>query len=109
MQYETTYPASGFACSLAMLGGNPRQGSPTPQQARVLPVDLASGQKSGYLFRIQDCVKAGAANREIYTSFRAVAIPRKLGVTGHRGFCVDQQGEVSADPAGGSNCTQNLQ
>ena len=109
VQYETTYPSRGFACSLAALGGDPRSGAPSPEQAKVLPSDLASGQKSGYRFRVEKCIKAEGVHQDLYTSFEVTAIPRTVGTTGHRGFCIDQQGEVRADPAGGANCTQNLQ
>jgi type IV pilus assembly protein PilA len=32
-----------------------------------------------------------------------------VGKTGDRGFCSDQFGSIKYDPAGGANCTQNLQ
>ncbi len=109
VKYEMNYPSHGFACSLTELGGNPKTASPSPAQAQVLQADLADGEKSGYLFRVVNCRAISAKDREQSTSFYITALPKTLGRTGHRGFCIDQQGEVKADPAGGSNCTQNLQ
>ena len=31
LQYNSAYPANGFACSLAALGGDPKSGAPTAQ------------------------------------------------------------------------------
>jgi len=114
VQYQSTYPANGFACSLNTLGG-PHTGAPSPQQARVLQSDLASGRKSGYVFAIVNCAgkpgtnSPGTNSQEQYTSFEVTAVPQEPGKTGHRGFCIDQQGETKADQAGGTNCTQSLQ
>ena len=30
LQYSSTYPANGFACSLTALGGDPSDGAPSP-------------------------------------------------------------------------------
>ena len=30
MQYESTYPANGYACQLSALGGDPSAGAPSP-------------------------------------------------------------------------------
>ncbi len=109
IQYQTNYPAQGFASSLAALGGSSSAGAPTPQLAQVLQGDLASGQKSGYTFSIINATKVTVNNQDQYTGYEAVAVPQAVGKTGHRGFCIDQQGEVKADPAGGTNCTQPLQ
>ncbi len=109
IQYQTNYPAQGFACALPALGGAASSGAPSPTQAQVLQGDLAGGQKSGYTFSVINCTKVTVNNQDQYTGYEAIAVPQAVGKTGHRGFCIDQQGEVKADPAGGSNCTQNLQ
>jgi type IV pilus assembly protein PilA len=31
-----------------------------------------------------------------------------VGKTGNRGFCSDDTGVIKQDPAGGTNCTQNV-
>ena len=109
VQFQTRYPASGFACSLPALGGASTASSSSATQTWMLPSDLASGHKSGYTYAIINCTKVTLNNQDQYTSYDAVAIPQTPGKTGHRGFCIDQQGEIKADPAGGSICTQNLQ
>ncbi len=108
IQYQTDYPANGFSCSLSQLGGDPKSGAPSPQAAQLIPSDLASGYKSGYLFAITNCTKVNVNNKDVYTSFEVTAVPQAVGKTGHRGFCMDQTGEVKADPAGGTNCTQPI-
>jgi len=108
IQYETNYPANGFSCTLSQLGGDPKSGAPSAQAAQLIPSDLASGYKSGYLFAITNCTKVNVNNQDVYTSFEVTAVPQAVGKTGHRGFCMDQTGEVKADPAGGTNCTQPI-
>jgi type IV pilus assembly protein PilA len=109
IQFQTNYPANGFSCSLPMLGGDPKSGAPSAQSAQVLQNDLSSGQKSGYTFNIVNCTKVTVNNQDMYTGYEVTAVPQAVGKTGHRGFCIDQQGEVRADPAGGTNCTVALQ
>jgi type IV pilus assembly protein PilA len=109
IQYETDFGANGFACSLAALGGDPSSGPPSAQSAQVLQGDLATGQKSGYTFNITNCSKITVNNQDMYTSYEATAVPQAIGKSGHRGFCIDQAGEIKADMAGGVNCTQALQ
>jgi type IV pilus assembly protein PilA len=109
IQFQTTYPANGFACSLQALGGDPKSGAPTAQSAQLLQGDLANGQKSGYTFNIVNCTKVTVNNQDMYTGYEATAVPQAVGKTGHSGFCIDQQGEVKKDPTGGTNCTVSLQ
>jgi type IV pilus assembly protein PilA len=109
IQYQTTYPANGFACSLQALGGDPKAGAPSPQSAQLLQGDLASGQKSGYTFNIVNCTKVTVNNQDMYTGYEITAVPQAVGKTGHSGFCIDQQGEVKKDTTGGTNCTVPLQ
>jgi type IV pilus assembly protein PilA len=107
--YNSTYPAYGYACSLTALGGDASAGPPSPQSAQLLHADLASGEKSGYTFRIVNCTKKTVNNQDMFTSYEAVAVPQEVGKTGHRGFCIDMTGEIKSDPAGGTDCTQRLQ
>jgi type IV pilus assembly protein PilA len=109
IQYQTTYPANGFSCSLASLGGSAAGGAPNAQSAQVLETTLSTGQKSGYTFNIVNCQKVTVNNQDQYTSYEATAVPQAVGKTGHRGFCIDQQGEIKTDPAGGTNCTVSVQ
>jgi type IV pilus assembly protein PilA len=108
-QYESTYPANGFACSLASLGGDPSAGAPSPAAAQIIPGDLASGFNSGYLFTIGCKDKMTINSLHRYNSYTVTAVPQTVGKTGNRGFCGDQFGTIKTDPAGGANCTQPLQ
>ncbi len=111
IQYETSYPANGFACSLAALGGDPDSGvPPTPASAELIQADLASGYKSGYIFNLTNCSKVTVAGTDRITGFEVTAVPEAIGKTGNRGFCSDQNGgSPKYDAAGGTNCTQLLQ
>src|SRR5277367_3582734 len=40
LQYNSAYPASGFACSLSALGGDPKSGAPSSGSAQMLAPDL---------------------------------------------------------------------
>jgi type IV pilus assembly protein PilA len=108
IQYQTNYPGNGFSCNLSQLGGDPKAGAPSPQAAQLIPADLASGNKSGYVFNIVNCTKVPVNNQDVYTSFEVTAVPQAVGKTGHRGFCMDQTGEIKSDPSGGVNCTQPI-
>src|ERR1700722_6550610 len=109
IQYQTSFPANGFACSLAALGGNASSGPPSPTAAQVLQGELAQGQKSGYTFNIVNCTKVTVNNQDMFTSYEVTAVPQAVGKSGHKGFCIDQAGEIKADLAGGTNCTQSIQ
>lgn len=109
IQYQTNFPANGFACSLSALGGNASSGPPSAQAAQVLQGDLATGQKAGYTFNIVNCTKVTVNNQDMFTSYEATAVPQAVGKSGHRGFCIDQTGEIKADLTGGTNCTQPIQ
>jgi len=109
-QYMTNFPANGFACSLAALGGSASSGAPTPQSAHLLQSDLAGGQKAGYIFNITNCQKTTGSNQQDdYVSYEATAVPQVVGKTGHNGYCLDMSGEIKADPTGGTNCTVAIQ
>ncbi|MGA3373782.1 MAG: prepilin-type N-terminal cleavage/methylation domain-containing protein [Terracidiphilus sp.] len=108
MQYSSTYPTNGFACSLAALGGDPSTGAPSATSAQILQADLASGVKSGYLFTIGNCTKVNLSGTDRITGYQVTAVPITVGRTGHRGFCSDESGVIKQDPAGGTNCTQNV-
>jgi type IV pilus assembly protein PilA len=109
LQYNSSYPANGFACSLAELGGDPKSGAPSAQSAQLIGPDLASGQKAGYTFAITNCQKVTVNNQDMYTSYEVTAVPNKVGKTGDRGFCSDENNTIRFDPAGGVNCTQPIQ
>ena len=109
LQYESTYPSNGYSCSLTALGGDPKAGAPSATAAQALQGALSSGIKSGYIFNITNCTKVNLNGSDRITGYQITAVPMTVGQTGSRGFCSDQFGTIKADPAGGSNCTQNLQ
>jgi type IV pilus assembly protein PilA len=109
IQYQSSYPANGFACTLGALGGDPNAGPPTPSAAQVLQGDLTSGYKSGYIFTITCNSKVTINGTDRSNGYIITAVPQTVGKTGDRGFCSDQYGTIKYDPAGGTNCTQNLQ
>ncbi len=108
-QYETSYPANGFACSLSALGGEPGSGQPSPTSAQLIQADLASGYKSGYIFNLTNRSKVTVNGTDRITGFEVTAVPEAIGKTGSRGFCSDQNGgSPKYDPAGGTDCTRTL-
>ena len=109
LQYESTFPTNGYASSLMSLGGDPKAGPPTPTAAQMLQGDLSTGIKSGYIFQIGNITKVNLSGIDRVTGYQITAVPQTVGQTGNRGFCSDQFGTIKADPAGGTNCTQNLQ
>jgi type IV pilus assembly protein PilA len=109
LQYNSQYPANGFACSLPQLGGDPKSGAPSAQSAQLVPPDLAGGSKAGYAFAITNCNKVTVNNQDMYTSYQVTAVPLSVGKSGDRGFCGDENNHLTFDPAGGTNCTQPVQ
>jgi len=108
LQYESTYPVNGYACTLPALGGDPNSGAPSSASAQILQSDLTSGFKSGYIFSITCKDKVTVNSTDRYNSYSVTAVPQTVGKTGDRGFCSDQAGTITFDPAGGSNCSQLL-
>jgi type IV pilus assembly protein PilA len=109
LMYSVAFPSHGYACSLRALGGDPSAGPPSAEAAQLLPSDLASGVKSGYIFNLSNCTSVSQNGTERVTGYRLTAIPQTPGKTGHRGFCSDASGVITYDPTGGSNCTQPLE
>jgi type IV pilus assembly protein PilA len=107
--YSAAYPARGYSCSLAALGGDPKTGPATPDSAQVLDPGLASGLKSGYLFSITNCQKTTNNNQDTYNGYTVTAVPTSVGHTGDKGFCMDENNIVKSDPKGGTNCTDPVQ
>jgi type IV pilus assembly protein PilA len=109
LQYESTFPTTGFSCTMQALGGDPAAGAPSATSAQIIPQDLASGIKSGYIFAVGNCTKVSTGGQDRITGYTVTAVPETVGKTGDRGFCTDQFGEIKFDPAGGTNCSQPLQ
>ena len=109
LQYNSQYPANGFACTIANLGGDPKSGAPTATSAQLIAPELATGQKAGYTFAITNCSKVTVNNQDMYTSFEITAVPQAIGKTGDAGYCVDENNTIRKDPAGGISCSQPIQ
>ncbi len=105
LDYNKNYGT--FTCTLSALGGDHNAGPPTPLAAQILPVDLATGNKSGYTFAITNCDKTTINNEDRFNSFEVTAVPQSVGHSGDRGFCGDES-TIRYDPAGGVNCTQAI-
>ncbi len=107
--YASTYPATGFACTLAELGGDPSAGAASSHAAQILKADLASGFESGDIFSVRcedKTIKGGVVRNN---GFAVTAVPQALGQSGMRGFCDNQFGSIEYDPAGGSECTEPVE
>jgi len=108
-EYNSAYPARGYACSLTAMGGKTGSGTPTPDAAQLIPEDLGTGVKSGYNFTISNCSKNTVNNQDQYNSYQINATPISVGKSGNRGFCSDESGQIHYDAKGGTNCTDLLQ
>lgn len=108
LEYNSAYPANGFACSLVALGGAPGT-PPSPEAGQMLDPTLSAGVKSGYKFAITNCTKVTVNNHDMLTGYEITAVPVSIGRTGDRGYCMDENNIMKYDPAGGTNCTQSLQ
>ena len=110
VQYNSAYPQNGYSCALPALGGDPSSGAPSAQAAQVLDPKLAAtGIKSGYQFNISNCTKQTVGNQDMFTGFQVTATPITVNKTGDLGYCMDENGLIKTDPAGGTNCTQSAQ
>jgi type IV pilus assembly protein PilA len=109
ISYSNDYPTNGFAATLQALGGDAKSGPPTPTSAQLIQGELQYGVKDGYTFNITNVTKVTVGNTDQITGFEVTAVPQAIGKTGNRGFCIDQQGQVKYDPAGGTNCSQTMQ
>jgi type IV pilus assembly protein PilA len=106
--YEQEYPANGYACSLAALGGDPKAGAPSPAAAQLIQPDLASGVRNSYVFSIGKCTQVSYGGVDRIVNYTVFAVPVTIGKSGNRGFCADDAG-IKFDPTGGTNCTQLVQ
>jgi type IV pilus assembly protein PilA len=87
--YASTYPSTGYTCTLTDLGPPPSGSPATSTGAGILDSVLSTGQKAGYIFGLQDCAGTPKSN---YTS---TAAPANLGGTGTRAFCSATPGVIN--------------
>jgi len=98
ISYQAAYPTVGFTCELPALGGSGAS-SPSADHAQLIENALASGQKTGYRFALENCV-----NTETEHKYQVIAYPVTRNQTGVRTFCSDEsavikvgEGETAAD------------
>jgi type IV pilus assembly protein PilA len=108
MEYDSSYHT--YACPISLLGGDPKTGAPSAQAAQLLdPTTAASSQKSGYSFTITCGSKVTINNQDVYDSYDLIGVPQSVGHSGDNGYCSNENNIVKVDPAGGTNCTLDLQ
>jgi|SRR5579863_1248514 len=107
LQYRSTYPQIGFACSLSALVGDPARGPASANAAHILRnLDFMYGLYAGYGFSVAQCRRQSRETPDKVTGYLIVAVPITAGKTGKNGFCMDETGAITVDPAGGANCTR---
>ena len=101
--YASTYPTQGFGTSTQL--GPSTDGTVTSAAGGLIDSVLASGVKSGYVFKV-----AVAATVPV-TTYTTNGDPQN-SQTGQRHFCSDQSGVIRYDAAaitsGGTACTTGL-
>jgi hypothetical protein len=89
--YVTTYPRTGFTCSLSDLDGF-GQGTPNEHQAMLIESRLASGKKHGYVFTLTSC---GSSPNPHFT---LTAVP--AAQTSGRAFCANESAVIRSSADG---------
>ena len=84
--YRSKHEDLGFTCSLSDLA------------SVGLGSTLASGQKSGYVFELQNC--SSETQGGPVSKFQVSAAPLKFNQTGVRAFCADQEGVIQLNDRG---------
>ena len=93
--YATSFPAEGFAATLAALGGAAPCGPSVVGAACLIDEVLSvTAKKSGYSFLAPG---TGAIPRVAYT---ATSVPTIVGSSGQRAFFSDQSGVIRYDVTG---------
>jgi type IV pilus assembly protein PilA len=90
--YQATYPAQGYASSLAALGGSDSC-TPSPANACLIDEILTSGTKAGYNFAVAGGNSVSGGN----TTFVAGAAPQAYNRTGVRRFCATEKSVIRWD------------
>jgi type IV pilus assembly protein PilA len=94
VMYNTTYPLTGFAATLPILGSPAGVCTPSSTTACLIDSVLSKGVKSGYTFT------SGATGGPPAVSYFVNGAPTTLNQTGIRAFCSFEDAVVRADPAG---------
>lgn len=102
ISYQSQYPMVGLTCRLASLGGN-RASERSAEHAQLIDDRLASGQKTGYRFALENCV-----NGETEHKYQVVAYPVARNQTGTRTFCSDESAVIKVgDGESAGDCLAN--
>ena len=110
LQYNSAYPANGFACTLANLGGDPKAGAPDrPGRPAHRACSLHRSEVRLHLQPSPTAARFRSTIRTCYTSFEITAVPQSVGKTGDNGFCSDENNTIRKDPQGATSCTQPIQ
>jgi type IV pilus assembly protein PilA len=102
IEYQTYYPANGYATGLTALGPPSGGNCATPSSTNACIIDsvLASGTKSGYT------VVTSISGNLPYSAFITSATPVTTGTSGNKGFCSQEDGVVrSENPASSKEYT----
>jgi hypothetical protein len=91
--YAAAFPAHGFTCALADLGGMGSGGGPSEHQAMLIDPRLSSGRKNGYVFKLSGCDGTSASRYSIS------AVPADPN-SGTRAFCSDESAVIRVSPDG---------
>jgi len=89
VSYQTTYPAKGYASTLAALGG-PDACTPTTETACLIDPDVSTGIKAGYTF----AAPGGSPVNQANLAYVAGAAPLSFKHTGIRRFCSTERGLI---------------
>jgi type II secretory pathway pseudopilin PulG len=87
ISYASMHPQAGFTCNLSEL-----------ESAGLIDSRLASGQKTGYVFALQNCTAEKEGDPAAH--FQIVASPVTYNQTGVRAFCADESGVTKSDNTG---------
>jgi type IV pilus assembly protein PilA len=97
ISYISAYPNSGYAATLASLGGT-NCAPPSPSSACLIDTQLASGVKAGYNFTI-----TGTSGTPVST-YQIVAAPTTPNSTGTRYFCSFADGVIRSSATAIASC-----
>jgi type IV pilus assembly protein PilA len=94
ISYATRHPQPGFTCNLTELGS-----------AGLIDPNLASGQRTGYNFALQNCTAEKEGDPASH--FQVIATPVTYNQTGVRQFCADESGVTKSDNTGSAQCVDH--
>jgi type IV pilus assembly protein PilA len=94
ISYATLHPQTGFTCKLSDLSS-----------AGLIDSSLASGQRTGYIFALQNCT--GEKEGDPASHFQVIASPVTYNSSGVRQFCADESGVTKSDNTGSAQCVDH--